>query len=101
MIRIKVKWDFSEFTSPKPEDVLGTTISLKNLGYSWDDVSDLKKADEIHDAIAKALRIPLKLDALITLEDLLEFNIEPKMYVSNYLTERFGFPVESWTMIKD
>jgi hypothetical protein len=101
VIRIKVKWDFSEFTSPKPEDVLGTTISLKNLGYSWDDVSDVKKAVGIHNAIAKALKLPLKLDVLINLEELIDLNIEPKVYVSNYLTERFGCPVDSWERIED
>lgn len=101
MIRVEVKWDFSDITHPMPEDVLGTTIFLKALGYTWEDLSDLTKADRLHDDIARSQGLPTKVDIPVSLDDLVELPITLHEYITSNLLERFKFHVSSWNQIKD
>ena len=101
MMRVKVQWDFSEFLDEELVDDQSEEV-LNAAGYSFNDIDTDNDVlmQQIHNDIARHFNIPVKLDINIDQEDLTDGTITIDELVSDYLSERFGWCVESWEEIE-
>jgi len=99
MMRVKVQWDFDELAGPTED---GTHDVLEALGYTWNDVlaAQQDKLQKIHNDIAYYFNIPVKLDIPFCQEDLTGDDLTLGEVVADYLSDRFGWCVESWEEIE-
>ena len=99
MMRVKVHWDFDELAGPAED---GTHDVLEALGYTWNDVlaAQQNKLQKIHNDIAFYFNIPVKLDIPFSQEDLTGDDLTLDEVVTDYLSDRFGWCVESWEEIE-
>jgi hypothetical protein len=99
MMRVRVQWDFDELAGPSED---GTHDVLEALGYTWNDVlaAQQDKLQKIHNDIAYYFNIPVKLDIPFSQEDLTDDDLTLGEVVADYLSDRFGWCVESWEEIE-
>ena len=99
MMRVKVHWDFDELAGPAED---GTHDVLESLGYTWNDVlaAQQDKLQKIHNDIAYYFNVPVKLDIPFSQEDLTGDDLTLDEIVTDYLSDRFGWCVESWEEIE-